>query len=841
MRSVTSGFKTILNSGAARKYLIEIDFNLEDSTSFTLTEADIWEDSFSMETASSGTSTFDIGDAIIGKCTFTLNNMEGDYDGYDFFNAEATVWLGLEGDVVNNQQQYYRMGFYTVDEPTKANGLITLTLLDNMWLFDVPFTTPIMHNSTCGSIVRSICSRCGVTLGTQNFNGVNFPITVAPENVSEMNCREVLQYMAMIGCNFCYIDSTGALRIEWYRTEATSETTVKCDYNQNTSFGTENITVTGISFTIDNEAYPWGSDGYRLELENPFVNADNVEDVIDSIWDVLEGFSFRTFNVTTASDLSAEIGDKIKIKDYQGNYVYSYITTNSFKLANHIMQCNAQPPNRTLTKRYSKEVKEAVVKAREQSVQLISNYDQSVQRLNKLVEQSMGAYSDYEESPNGGRIYYISNMPITKDPDSGECSFEPNSIVWRMAGDVFSVSNDGGDTWVNGYDPSTGELVVNVLSAIGVQADWIRTGTLHVGGSTSGTAYPVIEVLDTSDNVICTIDRNGITMHQGIISSPDYAEVSGATYSTTGMMIDVLNKVLRSPYFAIDTNGAYFKGTILITDTIDLGTGNKKFNPAEYGIYDNFDFVLQAPDEYSGSCTYTIEKSTNGSTTTQVATGTITNDEPVTVLDLVPLSEYPDGYYTVTVTDTTIRTTIPDAIYAYVGADGFKGRLKGDFEGSVDSKFGNLKEVYYGAHGSERLMEGVFKYPQQYSSNHTYLDFPNGAFYIGQNGGGGSPTSVKARVDLSESGYVALQGSGDSANRVLRIVDSGITNCDISVRTGQYGGNIVRTYESGGTYYDQSVVWDDGNFMKYSEVQTSTTDSPPQSLANGHLFLVVES
>ena len=829
MKTTSAKYKQILASKGARKHVIKIDLELASGTILHLDGGDIWEDSFSIDTASSGTSSFDIGTAVIGQCKFTLNNIDGDFDNYDFFNAEATVWLGLVGDTSGSPavQQYYRMGFFTVDEPSKANGLISLTLLDNMWKFDVPVSeagTLFTQSSTARSIINTMCSHCGVTLTTQSFHGYDFPLTQEPEGIEEMNCRELLQYIAMIGCNFCFIDDTGALNLKWYNTGATSAQTVTFDLNQSTTLGTENITVTGVKFVIDDTDYTIGSSGYRLELDNPLVTADNVSAVLNSIWSVLSGFSFRTFNITTASDLSAEIGDKCKIKDYKGNYTYSYITTNSFKLAAHLVQCNAQPPNRTLVKRYSNQVRAAVEIAREESVKLISTYDQSVQRLNKLVEQSMGAFSDYDEAPNGGRIYYISNMPITKS-QQGACVFEQGSIVFRMAGDVFSVSRDGGLTWINGYDPQTGELVINVLNAIGINAEWIRTGTLTVGGATSGTQHPTIEVYDASDNLIVEINRNGITMHAGIISSPDYAEESGAIYSTTGMKVDVLNKILRSPYFAIDTSGAYFKGTILITGDIELRSG--KFVPAEYGIVDNFNIKFVPPEEYSGSATYEIVR-TDGTHDTTVASGTITSDDPVTVVGLNPLTESA-YYYEISLTDSSIDVVINDATLAYVGADGFKGKLRGLVEGSVYSGCGNINGLRYGADSSgERMAQGIFE--ATYYNTTTILDFINTIIRKGNN-----------TIQFDDDGIVRI-GSNGASGTVVTVQGASGGGALYVNNNASHGFTLKRDYSDGqGSYITEEVVWDDGSYMKYSEVQTSTSDSPPQSLANGHLFLVYEN
>ena len=499
MKATTATYKQIISSKGARTFLHKIDLELADETILHLTGEDIWQDSFSIETASSGTSTFDLGTAVIGQCKFAINNIDGDFDSYDFYNASATVWLGLEGDVNNDTQQYYRMGFYTVDEPKKATGLISLTLLDNMWKFDRPLSgVTINYPATCLTIVQAICTYCGVTLsGTSaSFHGYNFSVAEAPKDVANMNCREMLQYVAMIGCNFCTINSNGQLEIKWYDTSATASTTDVFDTNMSSSFDTDEITITGVKFVIENTEYRIGTTGYVLELSNPLVTASNVNSVLNLIWDVLDGFTLHPFAITTACDLAVEIGDKCKVKDYKGNDVYSWVTLNTFKTAGQQVQCNAQAPNRQLIQRYSKTVQAAVEVARQQTNQIISNYDLAVQEFNKLVEQAMGAYTDYEDAPTGGRYYYISNMPITKSAQ-GVCSFQPNSIVYKMAGDVFSISRDGGITWVNGYDPTTGELIVNVLDAIGINFDWARGGTLTLGGYGNGNG--VLSIQDASN------------------------------------------------------------------------------------------------------------------------------------------------------------------------------------------------------------------------------------------------------------------------------------------------------------------------------------------------------
>lgn len=522
MRTTTQTFKRIMASGGARKYLVNIDLTLADTTVLHLTEADIWDNTFKIETASSGTSSFDIGSAVIGKCSFSINNFDERFNQYDFFNASAVVWVKLVGDT-----QYYRMGFYTVDEPVYASSLITLELLDNMWKFDIPLSAvTLSYPITIRNAFVAICQYCGVTLGTQTFHGDSFTIETAPEK--DMNCREFLQYMAMIGCNFLTISGTGALLVKWYNTSAIpsgtdidggtfdTNTTPYSDganlnggtfafndgdtadggtftdnsdcvwftRNMQATFGTDVITITGVKFTINDTAYTIGTAGYMLELENPIVNANNVNTVLNLIWDVLNGFSLRTYNITTISDLSAEVGDCCILKDYKGNFLYSWITLNSFGFSNHVVQCNAVTPQRQLAKRYSKTVSAAVEATRKQTEEIISDYDLAVQLMNDVAVNAMGGYEDYEDLPTGGRVYYLSNMPITKSGNT--CSFQSGSTVFKRTGDGLFVSTNGGQTWQNGYNAQTGQLIVNVLNAIGISADWIKTGTLDADLITAG-------------------------------------------------------------------------------------------------------------------------------------------------------------------------------------------------------------------------------------------------------------------------------------------------------------------------------------------------------------------
>lgn len=517
MRLVSDYYKDKIRSGDTRNFLVKIDLTLADDTTLTLTEHDIIADSFKVLSASSGDTTFDIGSAIIGKCEFSLINFDDRYLQFDFFNATAVVWVKLEGD-----SEYHRIGFYTVDEPNYVGSIIQIEMLDNMWLFDVPLSdVNLSFPATILTAVSTICTHCGIILAETTFNGYNFTISELPDK--EMNCREFLQYVAMIGCNFCIITPQGQLKIRWYNTPSIEEDSLDggsfltnttpysdgddadggnfTDYSSGDDYDggsfvgedipyftrlftrhlvTDEITITGVKFIIDDTEYSIGTAEYVLTLDNPLVNASNVNSVLNLIWGVLQGFKMRGFKVTALPDIAPEVGDYVAIS-YKGNMIYSYLTSFTFTPSSCSAALGCEAPTRNLQRRYSKAVQTAVEIAKTKTNEIISVYDNAVQMMNAIAVNAMGAYEAYEEAPTGGRIYYLSNRPLTFD-DQG-IKFVVGSTVFKISGDGFFVAQSAGarpssTTFVNGYNAQTGQLVINVLDAIGVNADWIKSGTI---------------------------------------------------------------------------------------------------------------------------------------------------------------------------------------------------------------------------------------------------------------------------------------------------------------------------------------------------------------------------
>lgn len=96
-----------------------------------------------------------------------------------------------------------------------------------------------------------------------------------------------------------------------------------------------------------------------------------------------------------------------------------------------------------------------------------SQYRIAEQRLTSLMAQSFGVFKTEEVLPDGSTVYYMHDKPTLAASEN----------IWKMTGDAFAVSSDGGHTWNAGLDMS-GNAVLNILSVIGIDATWINADNL---------------------------------------------------------------------------------------------------------------------------------------------------------------------------------------------------------------------------------------------------------------------------------------------------------------------------------------------------------------------------
>lgn len=517
MKNVSNQFRNELFNGN-RNFIKSADIKLKDETVLHVDNSKLWQNGLKIEDSVSNSSSFDIGSAIIGQLTVTLNNIYDEYSNYDFTNAEISnikVGLKLPDDTIESLSY----GIYTVNE-TKYNGsFITLTAYDNLYKFDVSYSkSTLSYPATLGEIVRDACSVCNVQLGTASFDNDDFLVNERPSDDS-ITFRNVLLWVAQISCKFLKVDAYGKLLLSWYNTGIFEsikiisggkfrpwETDVAYDggsfspwtegditidggnfsdgnfhniYNWSSfpNITTDDVIITGIKVTDEVETddgkeevtYQSGEEGYILSIEDNKLIQGKGEIVCNYLGEKLIGLTFRPFSGNCLSDPTVEAGDLAIISDRKGNSYKTFITSNTFQPGNfQSLSCNAETPLRNSVSRFSK-LTQALVDNRKEIQKQKTEWQKAMEGLSNRINNSSGLYMTSEEQPDGSSIYYMHDKP----------TLEESMIVWKMTAEAMAVSTDGGKTYNAGLTVD-GTLIAKIMNTIGINFDWGVGGSLVI-------------------------------------------------------------------------------------------------------------------------------------------------------------------------------------------------------------------------------------------------------------------------------------------------------------------------------------------------------------------------
>lgn len=258
--------------------------------------------------------------------------------------------------------------------------------------------------------------------------------------------------------------------------------------------GVEPIVITGIQTTEDEKTYTYGSEGYILSIENSLIKDKSL--LVNTVGVKLTGVSFMNFSGEHLSYPLADFMDLAYVIDRNGKVNKTLLTDITFNFLGFTsLKCSAENAIRNSSKYVTSETK-AIQKASAMADKKISKYDEAVQSLTALMTQGMGFFKTEKIQDDKSIVFYLHNKEKLED----------SNIIWKMVGDAFAVSTDGGKTWNAGLD-SNGNAVVNVLSAVGINCDWIHSGTLTLGGYNNTNGHCVIENAD--GKVVGTLGVNG--------------------------------------------------------------------------------------------------------------------------------------------------------------------------------------------------------------------------------------------------------------------------------------------------------------------------------------------
>lgn len=516
MRNLSTEFKEQQNSGN-RNYLKYADFTFTDGSKLSITDKDLWSNGFKFEDAVSQSGSFDIGAAIVNKLTLQINNFSSNYTDYIWDGARVVCHIGLE---LSTGIEKIRICTMTVtDAPYQNTAIISLTCEDSMRLFDRDYSdSKLTYPATRLQIIQDACEVCGVTLQSTRFDNDDLIIQNRPDD-SSITFRQVIAWIAQMGCQWAKTDAYGRLCLGWYKNEVpddfynkeevpwkdiegkdildtTGAQIITVMQKGITAIDTNGFTpwlydveITGIKVTeyvensSQNEAktYQSGKSGYVIEIsDNKLIQEGTGEAICKIISDRCVGMKFRPFSTGALTNIAWEAGDTIAISDRNGKQYKSFLTSVTLNPgAFEQLECSAKSASRNKQKQYSLN----------QQIQAENNKnlrdertarEKALEELSQRLAESSGTYTTVETQPDRSNIYYLHNKPQLSDSD----------IIWKMTAEAWAVSTDGGQHW-NGGMTVDGDVIARILTATGVNADWINTGTIKAIDKDGNTTFLV--------------------------------------------------------------------------------------------------------------------------------------------------------------------------------------------------------------------------------------------------------------------------------------------------------------------------------------------------------------
>lgn len=611
MRKLSNRWKEKVKNGMDVQYLKYADITLTDGTVLNLTSANLWQNGMEFEDSVSNDSSFDIGSAIINVLNLSINNFDGEYSDYDFEGAEVICYVGLQienedtselldsageqildstGDTIivhkNAVIEKTRICTVTViEQPEDETVTIDLTCEDNMRKFDRNYSdSKLKYPATRGQIVRDACEVCGVTLQTLNFYRDDYIVQNRP-NDEALTFRQVLQWVAQIGCQWMRCDEYGRLCIGWYSSINEEELIIndlgvlKTQDDSNISlelssangilsanngtflendgilrlFATDekgnvseikttygftphhtDVVITGVKVTEYSESssdnpqtYMVGTEGYVLGISgNKLIRVGDGQTIASMIAEKCVGMRFRPFESECPTDVALEAGDSLIIVDRNGKIYTSLLTTTTLKPGSgQKIACNAKSAAKNSSTQYS-QATQAFVTARNMVKQEKTEREKALEEFGKRIDSATGVYTTEEIQEDGSRIFYLHDKPTLAE----------SKAIWKMTSEAWGVSTDGGQTW-NGGMTVDGDTIVRILNAVGVNADWINAGAIMVKDSDGNILFSVDmdtkKVIISGDSVVIGGKTATKALSDNLQESKDYSDGKLADYADT--------------------------------------------------------------------------------------------------------------------------------------------------------------------------------------------------------------------------------------------------------------------------------------------------------------------
>lgn len=486
-------------------FLQYAEITLIDGTTLELTPAEFTV-SNNIITDGAGTTSFPIGVAVQRIAQLELLNNHEQYSNMDFYGAKVRLYLKYK---LSDTVEEINKGYYTVTTPETVGETVTITAYDDMYRTDKAYETNLMFPATATSLLVDACTTCGISVAYTAFRNSTFQIMAEPS--SNLTFRQVIGYIAMIAGGNARINDAGRLEIISYADTWGNAVDTISGWS-NLTVDTDEIEITGVKLTYQGESSTEtlivGEEGYCITVENPLIDYDR-ETGISLIATPVVGMTFRRFSGDIPANPLLEFMDTVNITDRRGKTYKTFLTDAQFVVCGFttIKNNSASPIKNNTT--YTTSVTKTEILARQLVEKERTSREQAIIALNTALKDSSGLYETAVEQEDGSTIYYLHDKPTLAE----------SQVVMKLTANAIGVSTDGGASYPYGFQV-TGEMVVKILEADGINASWINTGALTVKDGNGNTVL-LVDV----DNGRVAIAADAIVTTAGMSVEESLAEV----------------------------------------------------------------------------------------------------------------------------------------------------------------------------------------------------------------------------------------------------------------------------------------------------------------------------
>lgn len=507
MKNVSNAFKKVIKDGGP--FYAYAKVTLSNGTQLELNSKDDFYISGNNYTESSE-SGFPLGVAVAKTIDIGIDNSDERFSNYDFYYARIAFYT--EADLEDGRTERILEGTFTVVDSIAPGDTIEFTASNDMYKADITYVPKASFPATALIFLKDVCTQCGIRLGDAAFVNDNFEIQQKPDGLT---CRQAIGYVAQIAGGNAIVDENNNLHIKSYQSlgitntdlisggtfkqelnkrisggsfgqdtdflitsgdfNATDDYIMLTDFSSDPDVGTDDVTITGLATEVETEegssetsTLLYGTDDYCLKIDNPLIKG-NEEKALRMIGDILIGLSVRPFSGSFFSDPTIEFMDPVYLVDRKNNVYRSFVSSFTF---NYLGDCtvsnDTESPERNKGIYYSNAT-EVYRKAKEEVQKNKTEWEKAVEGLGNRLDNTSGLYPTKVEQPDGSTIYYLHDKP----------TLEESEVVIKITAQAFGVSTDGGETYPVGLTVD-GEAIIKILQTIGVNADWINTGTLVI-------------------------------------------------------------------------------------------------------------------------------------------------------------------------------------------------------------------------------------------------------------------------------------------------------------------------------------------------------------------------